>query len=211
MYNHIEKFFQDPKNEGYLLHAFTSGGRLRVLRIDSPNKDKKGLYGESINLNEAFKILEEDAQAGGRKYSDVYGPIHPHYLTGAYPEENDRLDCLLAEGYTFDITYKDGMFQMTVNYGRRNKTPKAIMEKVSATGKPVKFEIDNLEFECSLCRFANGDIGHSTACLTKIEQGFDPWYIKLKHIVESNTIESLLTKMVYELGVLDKEIAWNEI
>jgi len=211
MYNNIERFFKNPENENYYLHAFTSGGRLRVLRIDSKDKNKKGLYGESVTLNEAFKNLEEDAEAGGREYKDVYGKIYPHYVTGAYPNENDKLDCILAEGYTFDITYK-GQFHMELNYGRRSKTPKAVMEKVTKTGMPVKFEMDNLEFECKPYKFANGDMGHSTSCLTKVDEvGFDPWYKKLKHIVEADTIYDLLEKMVSELCVLDKEIAWNEI
>jgi hypothetical protein len=85
--------------DGGKMHAFLSGGGLRVVRID---KDKTEMgYGESPNIEEALAYLEEDCLAGGRDYHKVYGKIHPHYLTGSC-STTSNLDAWIRQGRTFD-------------------------------------------------------------------------------------------------------------
>ncbi len=106
IYYTVERFLK----EGLLLHAFRSGGGLRVLRVDEKvsQKDKALAYGESFDVWNAFRILADDMDAGGRPYSEVYGngKLEVHYLTGC-SSSSDPLDHWLLHGNTFDI-YRDG-------------------------------------------------------------------------------------------------------
>ena len=65
------KTIEDVLKAGYKLHAFSSGGRLRVLYFEKKGEQK--FYGESINIYEALRILKDDIKFGGRKYKEVYG------------------------------------------------------------------------------------------------------------------------------------------
>lgn len=93
---------------GCVLHAFRSGGGLRVVRIE---KEKRGGdlvgYGEHPMAADAFSHANEDYLAGGRKYEKVYGKIHPHYLTGAVPSGNDPLDAWIYKGFELDAYYEN--------------------------------------------------------------------------------------------------------
>lgn len=207
MYKNIETFFKENENSN--LYAFRSGGGgLRVLTVKSQNNN---IYGEGPTLKYAFELLEEDAKFGGRKYSDVYGNKHPHYLTGSSSIEN-IIEELLYQGYNFEINYKDNMFQMMLEYCIKNQTPEEIRKKVLDTKKNVKFEFMNLQFECSIMKFANNSLGTSTACLTQgLPKGYDPWRIETKHVTEDVSIEKVMAKIMKEFKVLNHELIWNEI
>jgi hypothetical protein len=89
--------------QGLSLRGFRSGGGLRVVRLEEHNSLKG--YGEHPNLEEALRHLNEDYAAGGREYSDVYGPIHPHYLTGSSTPTSE-LDAHILGGNKFKA-FKD--------------------------------------------------------------------------------------------------------
>jgi len=95
--------------DGFKLHGFRSGGGLRVLSLEKEGESEK-YYGESINFEEALRILEDDVKAGGRAYKDVYGKIETHYLTGEYGDESRGIDSLIVRGNSFDIFVEHGWF-----------------------------------------------------------------------------------------------------
>lgn len=84
---------------GCRLHAFRSGGGLRVVRIEEAGTLKG--YGEHPHVSEALIHANDDAVAGGREYSQVYGGAKPLYLTGSSVPESG-LDDWLMHGNTFD-------------------------------------------------------------------------------------------------------------
>lgn len=86
--------------EGCRLHAFRSGGGLMVVRVSEADGKLRG-YGEHPHIDEALDYADEDYLAGGRKYTDVYGKIHPHYLTGN-SNAISPLDAWVKRGRTFD-------------------------------------------------------------------------------------------------------------
>ena len=100
-YDSIDEALKD----GFTIHAFRSGGGLRVLSMKRPEtvgekfgiSDEKKFYAEGATLNDAMRILKDDVKAGGRKYKDVYGVLEEHYLTGSYSDK-DELDNWVASG-----------------------------------------------------------------------------------------------------------------
>lgn len=177
-YEYIEKFLK----EGWLLHGFRSGGGLRVLSM-KPNKllpknrgavlaedfglvkNTAELYGESHNLWEALRILNDDAKAGGRKYKDVYGKIEDNYMTGSYTNENDPVDAWIGGGRKFDIHY-DGEFILDMSILEHIHTPKPICQ-LAYKGETVHWKVNgDLIYvrTSSPMTLTNGEI----ACTTKL-------------------------------------------
>lgn len=92
--------------DGCKVHAFRSGGGLRVIRITTKDGQLKG-YGEHPQVEDALSHANEDFLAGGRPYQEVYGGSKPNYLTGS-SEPTSPLDDWLLHGHTFDAWY-DGV------------------------------------------------------------------------------------------------------
>jgi hypothetical protein len=88
---------------GCRLRGFSSGGGLRVLRLEKDGKEVG--YGEHPSAEEALNHIEEDYAAGSRDYSEVYGKKHPHYLTGS-SLSSSNFDHWLKQGHTFEC-WKD--------------------------------------------------------------------------------------------------------
>jgi len=123
--------------EGCRVHAFRSGGGLRVVRIERDG-ELKG-YGEHPQVEDALSHADEDFLAGGRKYGDVYGVTKPHYWTGS-STPTSQLDQWLLSGHTFDVWREgdDVVFQLK---GWVDViTPEEIIEKVKRTGKSEVWE-----------------------------------------------------------------------
>ncbi|MEK6925367.1 MAG: hypothetical protein AABW71_03980 [Nanoarchaeota archaeon] len=83
-------------NAGLELRAFTSGGGLRVVRIEVPHKERQGQlrgYGEHPHLMEALIFAATNYMAGG-----VDGQDGPEYLTGEQTA-GDSLDDWLLGGH----------------------------------------------------------------------------------------------------------------
>jgi hypothetical protein len=92
-------------SQGYKLHAFLSGGGLRVVRIENDTDELRG-YGEHPNIEDALAHANLDLGHGHRPYSEVYGKEFPHYLTGSITTTSP-LDAWVRKGSTFDVK-KDG-------------------------------------------------------------------------------------------------------
>jgi hypothetical protein len=100
---------QEALKNGAKLHAFLSGGSLRVVRIEKMNKEtgKNELlsYGEHPYFSGALAHADEDF---GLSYDQQYtakGAKHLHYLTGAYSLPYDVLDAHIKDGRSIDVIY----------------------------------------------------------------------------------------------------------
>ncbi len=100
---------QEALKNGANLHAFLSGGSLRVVRIEKMNKEtgKKELlsYGEHPYFSGALVHADEDF---GLTYEQQYtakDAKHDHYLTGAYSLPYDALDAHIKDGRSIDVIY----------------------------------------------------------------------------------------------------------
>jgi hypothetical protein len=109
------------------LHAFLSGGGLRVVRLERvrPGQSRGILdgYGEHPHIEEAMAHAAEDFAAGGRPYGEVYGKIHDHYLTGS-SEPCSQLDARLRSGKDFDAWFDGGWMRAEIGgYEHEPLTP----------------------------------------------------------------------------------------
>lgn len=98
-YPHIE----DALKKGARLHAFLSGGGLRVVTIKKGDEELS--YAEHPYFPGALAYCDDDF---GQDYEQLYlgeNPKHSHYLTGAYPYPFDAFDVHLKQGRTFDVFY----------------------------------------------------------------------------------------------------------
>ena len=115
--------------QGLKLHAFLSGGGLRVMSLSNKDGDEKA-YGEHPHVEEALNHLDEDFLAGGRSYSETYGPngIYTHYLTGS-PLPTSNIDSWLRRGNTFDAWQENGTIFFELHGYKHQEMPKEIMDK----------------------------------------------------------------------------------
>lgn len=89
---------------GATMHAFLSGGGLRVVRV---TKNEKLIgYGEHPHIEGALHHTNDDIKAGGRPYNEVYGKLKPYYITGS-STPSCPLDRWVRQGHTFDV-HADG-------------------------------------------------------------------------------------------------------
>jgi hypothetical protein len=173
---HIHKAFVS----GCKLHAFLSGGGLRVVRIEK-NGTLKG-YGEHPHIEEALAHADEDYAAGGRKYKDVYGEdkIHTHYLTGS-STTSSTLDSWVHQGRTFDVWQENESVVVQLQGYKQLEHPEDLEKKVLKDGKSRQFEQRGLIYEMSAMCFASGSPGISTKVVggRESKNGADPWMWKI--------------------------------
>lgn len=162
-YRVIEKALR----EGGQLHAFMSGGGLRVLRIEKGKRGGKLIaYGEHPTVDEAFRILGDDFKAGGRDYNKVYGKIEEHYLTGQSMPEGE-LDAWIRKGSTFDARFTKGEFVFELTGLEDSRTPDDTVKRCTA-GETVKWTDERgVTYECSPSRFPNGEACCSTRIVSR--------------------------------------------
>ena len=111
------------------LHGFSSGGGLRVLRLET-KKEKLVGYGEHPSADEALRHLGEDYEAGCRNYSDVYGKLYDAYWTGS-TTVTSPLDAWLRRGSTIDaLLQPDGTIKVELLGYCHNDLPKAVQDLV---------------------------------------------------------------------------------
>lgn len=163
--------------EGCKLHAFRSGGGLRVVTIDK-DEETKG-YGEHPHVEDALSHANEDFLAGGRPYNEVYGEngLKPGYLTGSSTPTNS-LDSWLLQGHIFDA-WQDGD-NITFQFKGLiiGKTPKAICDEVLRSGEPVTWENRGYTYRSTKFRFPNGEYGVSSEVIKSPKDkkpNSDPW------------------------------------
>lgn len=148
---------EEALRKGGHLHAFRSGGGLRVLRIEKPRHGELLAYGEHPELSEAFRITADDYKAGGREYGDVYGNIEENYLTGSYSQE-DELEKAVLNGASFDAYEKGGHIVFEIHNMEIYRTPEDIVKRASIGGETVTWTDDRgVTRRASPSRFPNGE------------------------------------------------------
>lgn len=178
--------------QGANLHAFLSGGGLRVLRVEKGGRLLG--YGEAPTLSEAFALLEEDFCEGkgkSRPYHKVYdGKRHPHYLTGQSTPDG-ALDAWVRSGSTFDVVCSDGGFSVTLSGYQHQPTPADVtVERVSREGV-VCWKDRGFVYEATPACFASGTIGMSIRTLNKVE-GRDPFFYRVRKTALATVLEEAL-------------------
>ncbi len=179
--------------EGFSFHSFRSGGGLRVLTL-SKGDDDADYYGEGPSYKVAMRILLEDLAAGGRKYKDVYGPLEPRFLTGAFPKENDEVDKILYQGRNIDAKSDGELIKVTIKQLLQLRTPKQVCDIVTTEKKEVRWKrvVTSDVFVSTPCKFANDEIGTSTRC----EAEKHDWMPEIKLIGKDLTFEKALDKAI---------------
>jgi hypothetical protein len=162
--------------DGCLLHAFSSGGGLRVVHLKLEGKTKG--YGEHPHIEEALKYLEEDFLAGGRPYNEVYGKSKAHYLTGA-TLSTSNLDWWIRKGSTFDCWQENDEIVVVLEGCAQTETPKEVEEQIERTGAAVQWRHRDYLYQTERSNFPNGDPCLSTKIIKtppgKAGRGSDPW------------------------------------
>lgn len=183
------KIIEEALRGGGRLHAFMSGGGLRVLRVE-----RDGVlvgYGEHPTVNNALRILSEDIAAGSRPYADVYGKIEPHYLTGS-SAPGGALDAWVRQGQTFDAFVDGDAFVVKLCGWENHKTPDDIMARV-LSGETVQYlDARGVAFESRPSRFPNGEACVSTRCLDETKKGADPWMWEVEKLGRAPSLPDAL-------------------
>lgn len=172
--NGIEKALQDGCN----IHAFLSGGGLRVVRIEQYGVLKG--YGEHPSIDHAIYHADDDFLAGGRDYKTVYGGEHLHYLTGSL-STTSPLDAWVRQGRTFDAYKRDGDVVFELHGYSETDIPPEVLKEVDEMGQTVTWRSRGYTYETSGSRFPNGKACHSTRVIEwpKGRDGADPWMYKI--------------------------------
>lgn len=148
--------------EGCRLHAFLSGGGLRVVSLKDSMRERG--YGEHPHIEDALVHLNEDFLAGGRRYSDVYGGKYPHYLTGSSTSSTE-LDNWVRQGRTFDAWREGDEVVVELHGYGYETTPTKIRE--DAKDGPITWTSERgFVLETSMTKFANGEDGISTRMIS---------------------------------------------
>lgn len=197
---------------GATLHAFSSGGGLRVFRVEAGSKSpgKRGnkllAYGEHPYAEIALRHTEEDCQAGGRKYDDVYGKgkSYTHYLTGA-SEPNGVIDRYLRIGRSFDIYFKrrgKGSFVFSSTYLYDRPWPRNAAHLVLTTWTPYTWTANGVTYEMSPFVFpGNGEKSTSLRVLSNTNQKRSRGCMFDRRVYfTARTFSQLLKKMEKELA-----------
>lgn len=179
-YKAIENILAEKASNA--IHAFRSGGGLRVLRLECGD-DLLG-YGESIQFDEALKNLENDTAAGGRKYNEVYGKLTPHYLTGT-SEVSSNIDRWLLMGRSFDIRnfhFGDEPYEFKSEFSSDLDFKQYHQAALDST-TPVIFEKDGITYQFS----------KSSGKVLINKSGLDPWIRRCTITYRAPTFSNLLS------------------
>ncbi len=150
--------------EGCRMHAFSSGGGLRVVRLEL-NKELKG-YGEHPHVEEALLHLDEDYLAGGRPYNEVYGKKYTHYLTGD-TMSTSNLDYWVRRGSTFDVWQEGEEVVFQLEGLAELEHPKDVVKRSSEGRETIQWGWRGFMFETTPSQFPNGENCCSTRIIAK--------------------------------------------
>jgi len=188
--------------DGACLHAFLSGGGLRVVCLERPMGTLVG-YGEHPQLCDALSHAAEDYLAGGRPYKEVYGGSKPHYLTGS-TTPNDDFDAWIRRGQTMDARCDDSAIVVELHGYDHQETPKEVGTRLRA-GETVRWEARGYQFESTPFRFNNDEVGWSTKTLKSPpgRRDIDAMHYK---ITKTGRADSLATAMDAALAAEPAEV-----
>lgn len=177
---------------GHVLRGFSSGGGLRVVRMES-KKEKLVGYGEHPSFEEALEHLEEDYRVGHRPYNEQYGENgHTHYLTGS-SQATSNIDAWLRMGHKFKCWMAAGqvIFQLK-GWTESSNVPEDIIKKVIESGKAMRWINRGFTYKISPYTFPNGDKGTSHSVVKKPKSKKDPWMYEItKTAFGSNLWEAM--------------------
>lgn len=175
---------------GTPFRAFMSGGGLRVCRLGDL------YYGEGVTLREALRILQDDIQAGGRAYGDVYGKIEAHYLTGQSAPDDD-VDAVLRSGTPIEASRDGARIRVSIRSTEFTETPKDIHERVLRTGTSEEWRCQRgCLFKTSRARFPNGEFCTQSAVLSRPSTNTDPWVYESTRVGFGGTLLEALSLAV---------------
>lgn len=186
---------QTALKNGARMHAFSSGGGLRVVSLE---KGRRTLgYGEAPHVEDALVYTDEDFIAGGLPYKEVYGSgkKHPHYLTGSsLPSSN--IDAWVRWGSTFDCWQEDDLIVFQLSGYANDEMPDWV-KKVTENnpGEPHVWETRSITYEVvfHLDYFANGDPGWTTTIIANPESKRSAYYSITKTGRGSTFWEAVIT------------------
>ncbi len=168
---------------GLRMHAFSSGGGLRVVNLKKGKDEDTQAYGEAPHIEDALVFLEEDYLAGGRRYEDVYGPIHKHYLTGSQMATSN-LDFWVRRGSNFDVWFDGENIVFELTGSTHQEIPKWVLDISKENPNiPQSWGARGFTFETTYhpVYFANGGPGHSTSVVNKTdEKARNDFFYKIK-------------------------------
>jgi hypothetical protein len=202
---------EDALRAGNLLHAFLSGGGLRVVRIEMPGTPHRLVaYGEHPHVDEALRITADDYRAGGREYGAVYGKEETHYLTGS-PAPNGALDAWIRKGRTWDALFRENLFVCELRGLEDDHTPLEIVNRVLLFGEQVTWtNARGITRVAEQSRFPNGEKCCSTRVLSKPEGMSDVRTI-LYRVTKTGAAETLHGAIEGALAAESVEVPDNEL
>ena len=175
---------------GCRLHAFASGGGLRVIRIEK--NGKLAGYGEQPHVEVALLHADEDYLAGCSEYKEVYGKKYPHYLTGD-TLSTSNLDWWVRKGCTFDCWQEGSEIVFELRGYAENKNPEWVLNKAKETDEPVQWQERGFTYATQYYEH-NGDPGYQTEVVVSRPGAGNaaPWIYKIvKHGAGKNFWEAM--------------------
>ncbi|MDB5163669.1 MAG: hypothetical protein JWS12_286 [Candidatus Saccharibacteria bacterium] len=154
---------EQPLRDGHKMHAFSSGGGLRVIRIENNDGELVG-YGEAPQVEEALEHAALDYQLGHEDYSQQYSgdnARHTHYLTGT-TELSSPLDAHLRFGATFDAHKSaegDGIVVSLAGIKFPPEVPDGLQERVTSTMEKETLEERGVTYSAEPYQFPGGEWG----------------------------------------------------
>lgn len=143
-----------------LIKVFRSAGGLLVMSAcDSQGVDLG--YSESPFFKEALRILNDDIQAGGREYKEVYGPIETHYLTGSPGKRSiEAINEVMQGGRLYMQLEKDSTTLVVESLCRTPYDEFISKEEIDEKGS-AQGTWRGITYEGRVFIFPNGDHGYS--------------------------------------------------
>lgn len=155
---------EQPLRDGHKIHAFSSGGGLRVIRIEDQAGELVG-YGEAPQVEGALEQAALDYQLGHESYEEQYSgdnARYPHYLTGT-TELSSPLDAHLRWGATFDAhKAREGEGVVVTLSGIKfpPEVPEGLQDRVTSTMETETFEERGVTYSAEPYQFpGNGEWG----------------------------------------------------
>ncbi len=149
---------------GCRMHAFLSGGGLRVIAIRDSNGTLKG-YGEAPHVEDALTHASLDYTLGHETYGAQYGgnaARYSHYLTGS-SEASSPLDMCLLAGKNIDAFSVPGGNEIVVTLSGLEHWPAApreLLVQVTESLKPASYHERGVTYQIVPFKFpGDGSIG----------------------------------------------------
>lgn len=180
--------------DGHKIHGFSSGGGLRVIRIETEEGELVG-YGEAPQVEEAIAHASLDYAFGHEPYEQQYSgdnSRHPHYLTGTQ-EISSPLDGHLRWGSTFDAVWSDGEVEVSLSgYANCGEVSAEIQEEIIATGKEVIFEERGITYKAVRGFFPGNGEANVTTSVVDNPEGRNAWMCRVVRLGTGLSLQAAL-------------------